>query len=135
MSGSAVPERDRRKLPPFILWLLPALILAAAAAAILLPGQRASVSGRDSVNIYVDGSLYESFPTGEEHIVTIERNGESNVILLEKDGVRMLSSTCRNQICVNTGKLYYADAEALDLNSWIVCLPNKVSVEVLPGGF
>ncbi len=132
MSGSIVPERDQRKLPKYILWLLPSLLLAAGAAALLLPGLRGSVSGRDAVNIYVDGALYESFPSGEEHTVTIERNGERNVILLEKDGVRMISSTCRNQICVHTGKLYYADAAALDLNSWIVCLPNKVSVEVLP---
>ena len=92
-----------------------------------------SQTGKSAVNIYGDGDLYESVPVGTERTVTIDRDGMKNVILIERDGVRMKSSTCRNQICVHTGKLLYSDTSVLDLNSWIVCLPNKVSVEVLIG--
>ena len=108
-------------------------ILAAAGAMVFLYVSHGSQTKKSLVNIYVDGALYESVAAGEERSVTIEKNGNRNVILFERDGVRMLSSTCRNQVCVNTGKLYYSDTGVLDLNSWSVCLPNKVSVEVIIG--
>ena len=127
------PQNTRGRRSLFRRTLAILFILAAAGAIVLLYASHGSQTEKSTVNISVDGTLYESVPVGEERSVTIERNGNRNVILFERDGVRMLHSTCKNQICVNTGKLFYSDTGALDLNSWIVCLPNKVSVEVIVG--
>ena len=109
--------------------LLIAAVLLAAGLLFLLTRSGADPGCR--VDIYLDDVLYQSIRAGEETTVIIEREGKKNIILFEKDGVSMHSSSCKNQVCVNTGKLFYDDALMLELNRWIVCLPNGVSLEVV----
>ena len=51
-------------------------------------------------------------------------------IVIDESGVRMESSTCKNQICVHHSTIDPHAVDDLLLDRWIVCLPNAVSVEV-----
>ena len=51
-----------------------------------------------------------------------------------ENGVRMESSSCKNQICVKQGTISLETADELALGRWIICLPNGVSVELSEDG-
>ena len=68
--------------------------------------------------------------TGDLGMVIQRADGKVNVIVIDSSGVRMESSTCKNQICVHHGTIDPNNADELLLDHWIVCLPNGVSVEV-----
>ncbi len=46
----------------------------------------------------------------------------TNTVLIEKEGVTMLNSSCPDKHCINTGRISKK-------NESIVCLPNRVVVE------
>ena len=78
-----------------------------------------------------DAKMDDVVPIGTKvRSLKIEQDGEK-INLIESDGrgnVRMHSSTCKNQLCVEQGWLG-ADAQS-DNGRWIVCLPNGVSITV-----
>ncbi len=63
-------------------------------------------------------------------IVVEQRDGKVNEIVIDSTGVYMKRSTCHNQNCVEQGKLTLGNTAGLALKNWIICLPNKVSVEL-----
>lgn len=50
--------------------------------------------------------------------------GTANILTIEDGLVYMESADCPDQICVNTGKISL-------LNQTIICLPNRVVVEIV----
>ncbi|MDO4493199.1 MAG: NusG domain II-containing protein [Clostridia bacterium] len=121
-------ERTKRNKTGPIFWGIVAVAAVACLAAILLRGGKGA---KGTVNIYVADELYASYPVAAPRTVTIEgEDGKVNVITIDGTGVVMASSTCSNQVCVNTGRISAEDSELFDLNNWIVCLPNRVSVEL-----
>lgn len=113
-------------------FLIIGLVLFAAAA--LFFATRAAIPAEAEnvmVTIYVNDETYASVPADEYQQITIDQgDGKINVVSIDETGVRMLSSTCRNQICVRTGTIHPDMHEELLINNWIVCLPNGVSVEI-----
>lgn len=86
-----------------------------------------------TVTIYVGGSEYQKVSADDYQTITIDQgDGRVNVVVIDESGVRMESSTCKNQICVHHGVVDPREANELLLDNWIVCLPNGVSVEVSP---
>ena len=73
--------------------------------------------------IYVDGKEYAEYPLEKDGKYIIDRGGVKNVVVIEDGTVKMESASCDNQICVKH-KLISKDGES------IICLPNKVVVEV-----
>ena len=72
----------------------------------------------DTVLIYHNSELYDSFPIGENCVINV--NGTNTVVI--KDGYAyMESATCPDKLCVHTGKIR-------DNSRDIICLPNKVRV-------
>ena len=51
----------------------------------------------------------------------------TNNIIIEDGHVSMAYSDCANQVCVDTGAIHLSGDS-------IVCLPNKVMVEITGGG-
>ena len=103
------------------------LALAAFAASRLLLPKSASAQ----VTIYVGDKVYAQVSASDYQTITVDQgDGKVNVIVIDENGVRMESSTCKNQICVHHGAIDPDDADELLLDHWIVCLPNGVSVEV-----
>ena len=91
----------------------------------------AQKSNAAQVTVYVGGAVYAQVSANDYQTITVDQgNGKVNVIVIDSRGVRMESSTCKNQICVHHGTIDPNNADELLLDHWIVCLPNGVSVEV-----
>lgn len=118
--GICVRRRD--------IWVIGTILLAALALAALGFALR---GGGDVVRIYLDGELYATLPLDEDCEFPVEQpDGAVNVIEIADGGVRMKHANCPNQTCVGCGWRYPDDVRALPDAAWIVCLPNRVSVEL-----
>ena len=97
------------------------------------PGRQAGRQDGGIATVYLNAKEYARLPLYKADTLSIEQeNGQVNVI--ETDGlghVRMLSSTCKNQLCVHQGWL---GAQEADNSGWIVCLPNGVSIQITEDG-
>ena len=80
--------------------------------------------GGDKVRISLDGEIYGVYPLGEDREIDVTEDGHTNHITIKDGQVSMSYSTCRHQVCVNTGAI----SETKDA---IVCLPNRVVVEII----
>lgn len=78
----------------------------------------------DKVRISVGGETYGVYDLAQDRTIQVRQNGHTNNIIIEGGHVSMASSDCANQVCVNTGAIYLAGDS-------IVCLPNRVMVEIL----
>ena len=103
--------------------------LLLGAAAYLLFGAQ---GGGDRVRIYIGDELYEEVSLNEDQMVAVGQQGCKNVIRIENGGVFMQESTCRNQDCIGQGTVTPENAGSRALGGWIICLPNRVSVELVP---
>ena len=83
--------------------------------------------GGDKVRISLDGEIYGVYPLGEDREIDVTEDGHTNHITIKDGQVSMSYSTCRNQVCVNTGAI----SKTKDA---IVCLPNRVVVEIISDG-
>lgn len=101
-------------------------------AAILIIISRGARYGKTAI-VYINGEEYTRMRLDRADTLKIEQDGEK-VNLIETDGlgrIRMQSSTCKNQICVNEG--WIGEDDGADNGHWIVCLPNGVSICVSEG--
>lgn len=103
-------------------------LLLGMAAHLLFGAQR----GGDRVRIYVGDELYKEVSLSEEQTVIVEQQNCKNVIRIENGGVFMQEATCRNQDCIEQGTVTPENAGSRALGGWIICLPNRVSVELMP---
>lgn len=112
--------------------LIPAaLIVLFAVLAVVISGRLIGGNGGplfveiccsgDACGTYVLSSVPED---GKR--LTLENNGETLEVLLEKDGVTVLSSTCSGHDCVNTGKITRPGRS-------IVCLPGRIVITLCGG--
>lgn len=105
-------------------------VVLLAALLVLMPVLRPAVEA-DVVIITVDGQEYARIPLDAPQIVTIEQeNGAVNVVEITESGAVMRSSTCANQQCIHMGAVTRDNWEHRAQGSFIICLPNKVSVEL-----
>ena len=84
-------------------------------------------TGGDKVKISTDGQVYGIYPLNEDCEIDVTEDGHTNHITIKDGQVSMSYSTCLNQVCVNTGAI----SETKDS---IVCLPNRVVVEIISSG-
>lgn len=114
-------------------WLVIAAIAAVAlllvaVAPLLRPVQDVE---EDMVIITVDGKEYARVPLSRPRTVTIEQeDGSVNVVEVSDHGVVMQRSTCGNQLCVQMGEVTVDNWEFRPNQQFIICLPNRVSVEL-----
>ncbi|MCD8365919.1 MAG: NusG domain II-containing protein [Clostridiales bacterium] len=77
------------------------------------------------VRITVDGEEYGVYDLGQDQEIPIEIDGEVTNTLVIRDGkADMTEADCPDQICVNTAAISTE-------NETIICLPNRVVVEVI----
>ena len=76
------------------------------------------------VRVTVDGSVYGTYVLGEEQEIPIVQDGVTTNVLTIRDGrADMTEADCSDKLCVHQ--------KAISKNhEMIVCLPNKVVVEV-----
>ncbi len=105
------------------------LIIGAAAAAFLMPK---TVADEDMVVISVDGQEYTRVPLSRPHSVTVKQSdGRENIIEISDHGAVMAYSSCDNQLCVHMGEVTVDNWEFRPNQQFIICLPNRVSVELV----
>ena len=104
-------------------FLLFFIFIAVAALIAAVPLVRSSV-GAPMVRIIAQGELAGIYPLDSDNEIEIERDGHRNVVVIKDNTVHMDYSDCKNQVCVNTGKISKA-------GETIVCLPNYVIVEIV----
>ena len=104
--------------------LLIVSILCIAAALFFGFNVSSNETVQGEVIIYKDGEKFTSVPLDAEKTVIVEdQNGAKNVIRIENGQVQVIEASCKDQICVHM-RPAKKDGQS------IVCLPNKVVVEV-----
>lgn len=82
--------------------------------------------------VTVNNMMYEPIPlTGEGSYTLTQKDIDAvNVIHVTQDSVFMESSTCEGQDCVKQGTVSLENREHRVLGNMIICLPNRVSLEL-----
>lgn len=114
---------------------LVALVAAAGALLSAREGPATPAVRADDIaylRVQVDDAVWPLMPLSEVGNWTIEQdNGAKNVLRATERGVVMHFSTCDNQNCVHQGEVSLDNRDSRALGNMIVCLPNKVIVELL----
>ena len=106
-----------------------AILFAGLIAALLLLWKLLPGSGGNAVGVYQDGALVKTIylpHTGETETFEVFGTAGGNTIEVSKDGVRVVSADCPDQVCVLHGPLRRTGGP-------IVCLPNRLSIEWATG--
>ena len=114
-------------------WLVIAILVLAAALllAVTLLDRPMTAVEEDMVIITVDGKEYTRVPLSQPQTVTVaQKDGSVNVVEVSGHGAVMASSTCDNQLCVRMGEVTVDNWEFRPNQQFIICLPNRVSVEL-----
>ena len=98
----------------------------------MMPQQTEKVRGY--VVITVAGRQYgDPIPMDRDKIITIKQdNGAINKIHITPEYVVMESSTCENQDCIGEGEVNVNTYKDRILSTYIICLPNQVTIEMVP---
>lgn len=105
------------------------LILAIGLIAIGFAMSFFIVTGQDEGTVVVatvDGETYGTYSLKEDRKVTIEKEARTNTFEIKDGRVSMIRSTCHNHDCIREGAMS-------STGETIVCLPNKVILEVKGG--
>ncbi|MGF6375995.1 hypothetical protein M2140_001065 [Clostridiales Family XIII bacterium PM5-7] len=78
------------------------------------------------VLVTVDGQVYGTYSLAQDQTIEIKQKNHLNKITIKDGTVQMSSSDCKNQVCVKDGAIHLTHQS-------LVCLPNKVMVEVVGG--
>ena len=107
------------------------LLIAAVMLTLALLNRPMTVVDEDMVIISVDGKEYARVPLSKPQTVTVaQKDGSVNVVEISDHGAVMLSSTCDNQLCVEMGEVTVDNWEYRPNQQFIICLPNRVGVEL-----
>lgn len=121
--GGLITKRDA--------WVLGAALGLLALSALLLLRPAAG----DQVRVYLDGTLYAQAPLNKDRVIIIDQPGGLRNELVIQDGRAFMgAATCSNQDCVRQSPLAGGGTHMRPLGNWIICLPNKVSVELVEAG-
>ena len=91
---------------------------------------------RGYVVLTVGGRQYgEPIAMDRDKIITLKQDdGKINRVHITPQAVYMESSTCENQDCVGQGEVHVDNYKDRILGTYIICLPNNVSIEMVPVG-
>lgn len=107
------------------LFLIGILLAVGIVGFVVLKGiQKSAVSNQQVLKISVDGEVYGEYSLKDKQEIKI---GDTNVCRIEEDGtVSMTEADCPDHLCVKQGKIK-------QFGESIVCLPNKVVLEIVTG--
>jgi len=109
--------------------ILMAVILAVALLAALgiRIWQKNNTDGSATAVVYVDGEKLCEYPLSQNTTEKIELgNGSYNILTISEGYADVTEASCPDQICVHHNHIRY-------MGETIVCLPNKLVVEIEGG--
>ncbi len=77
-----------------------------------------------NVVVLVDGEIYGTYSLEENTVIEISNGANLNTIVIADGEVKMQSANCNNQHCIHQGTIN-------ETSHTIICLPNRVSVEIV----
>lgn len=101
-------------------WILILLIFVVAGAAYGIH-EFAGSKGADIVTVKVDGKVTGTYPLDKDQEIKI--NGGTNILTIKNGKAKMTDADCPDQLCVH-------QKAASKNHESIICLPNKVVVEI-----
>ncbi len=103
------------------------LVLALVCAAGIRIWQKNNTKSGAVAVVTVDGVRYGAYPLSEDITERIDlADGTYNILVIEDGYADVTEASCPDQICVNHNRIRYSGES-------IVCLPNKLIVEVEGG--
>lgn len=113
--------------------IIAALLIAAVVLLLSVTLLRPRTDGASAeIVVTLDGREYARVPVGQEQTLAVQQSdGSVNVIRITERGAVMESSTCENQLCVEMGEVTLDNWETRSNQQFIICLPNRVSVELV----
>ena len=78
------------------------------------------------VLVTVDGEVFGEYPLDTDAEICIGDDESYNILVIKDGSAAITKASCPDKLCVNQGKINY-DGQS------IICLPNKVVVEVQGG--
>uniref|UniRef100_A0A7C4AQL0 NusG domain II-containing protein n=1 Tax=Desulfomonile tiedjei TaxID=2358 RepID=A0A7C4AQL0_9BACT len=99
--------------------------IAASCLAIVL-GAKFGKSGGSLVEISVQGKIYMEHDLARDAVIDVKGPLGTTVVQIANQRVRILSSPCRDKICVHMGTI---DAHG----GVLICAPNQVAVRIVNG--
>lgn len=100
-----------------LIFILSVLLIVAVS----YPVMKYAARGGDTVRITVGGKLFAEKPLSENCEISV--NG-TNIAVIENGTVYMKYASCPDKLCIHQGRIH-------DSSEKIICLPNKVVVEVI----
>ena len=113
------------------------LIMAISAVVFLVTGavSRAGKTSAGRVRVLVDGKTYTEQPLRDGGLIRVSQpDGCENVIMMTGNGFCMQSASCRNQDCVHQGTVTEDNYMFRVLGTSIICIPNRVEVQLILSG-
>ena len=101
-----------------VVLILTVLLIAGAAFGV---HEFAGGDGADTVTVKVDGKVTGTYPLAKDQKIRI--NGGTNILTIKNGKAKMTDADCPDQLCVH-------QKAASKNHESIICLPNKVVVEV-----
>lgn len=89
----------------------------------LKAGRGGDTSRSLEVTVRQDGKVTGTYPLSGNRIINLDNSGRHNVVEIRDGTVMMKESSCKNQICVDEGRISRAGQS-------IICLPNRIVVEI-----
>ena len=83
-------------------------------------------SAGDELVVTVDGKVFGSYPLYEDREIVVKQKGHTNKITISDGIVSMSFSDCKGQDCVHQRSISQTGEN-------IICLPNKVVLEIKGG--
>lgn len=84
-----------------------------------------------TAKIYVGDTLLKEVSLDEDQVVEIDQgSGVINHVMVKDGSIFMADASCPDQQCVHQGPMNPDNYEQRGLYNWIVCLPNRVVVEL-----
>ena len=87
---------------------------------IMIIATKFTASGGDTVIITKNGEIYSEHPLSQDAEINIDN---TNTVKIENGYVYMKTALCPDHLCIHQGKIY-------DSSKKIICLPNRITVEV-----
>lgn len=103
--------------------LIIAIVLVAALLWVVL---RFTSREGSYVKVTIDGQIYGEYPLNDELEIRIGDDGSYNLLIIQNGEAYVSEASCPDKLCVHQGRIHYNGQS-------IVCLPNKVVVEVIGG--
>jgi hypothetical protein len=113
---------NNKKRLIFSLALIFALLTLGVSAFLITEAMREPGS---VVTVSVDGKKIAEYPLSQNREYIL--NGGTNILVIENGKAYITYASCPDKVCMNQGKISLSGER-------IVCLPNKVMIEVLRDG-